>query len=304
VLERAGWTFERIRGSAFYRDREVALEPLWRRLDQLGIPTGDEWLNVPKRTTVREVEGVREPTDPEASSVSAATRVTHGQLGGSFNAETVPTRIAQPAPEQAEHSHGEYLNPDIVGTSILPVSQPDDRPHDPIDRPRPAGLAPFRAWRVRPLPPVDTVSRQVLLGGLVEIVAEEGPAQALRIYQTYVKASGGHRVGREIHRSLSEAVQSGLHSGRLACLHDEIAEQDDMTLYLPGTEPVVVRELGDRQLIEVPRSEVAALYEQLLANGQAGDDVKRAILDRYGLVRMTAGVSKFLDECLEYKFRT
>lgn len=37
VLERAGWTFERIRGSAFYRDPEQALEPLWERLDALGI---------------------------------------------------------------------------------------------------------------------------------------------------------------------------------------------------------------------------------------------------------------------------
>lgn len=41
VLERAGWTFERIRGSAFYRDHNAALEPLWDRLDQLGIPKGD-----------------------------------------------------------------------------------------------------------------------------------------------------------------------------------------------------------------------------------------------------------------------
>jgi len=41
VLERAGWTFERIRGSAFYRDPHAALEPLWRRLDQLDIPKVD-----------------------------------------------------------------------------------------------------------------------------------------------------------------------------------------------------------------------------------------------------------------------
>lgn len=40
VLERAGWTFERIRGSSFYRDPDAALEPLWQRLDTLDIPTG------------------------------------------------------------------------------------------------------------------------------------------------------------------------------------------------------------------------------------------------------------------------
>ncbi|MDA8045704.1 MAG: AAA domain-containing protein [Actinomycetota bacterium] len=41
VLERAGWTFERIRGSSFYRDPDAALEPLWQRLAELDIPTGD-----------------------------------------------------------------------------------------------------------------------------------------------------------------------------------------------------------------------------------------------------------------------
>ncbi len=43
VLERAGWTFVRIRGSAFYRNRSQALRPLWERLDHLEIPKGD-WM--------------------------------------------------------------------------------------------------------------------------------------------------------------------------------------------------------------------------------------------------------------------
>ncbi|MCG0237722.1 MAG: AAA domain-containing protein [Firmicutes bacterium] len=37
TLERMGWRFFRIRGSAFYRNRERALAPLWERLQELGI---------------------------------------------------------------------------------------------------------------------------------------------------------------------------------------------------------------------------------------------------------------------------
>lgn len=37
VLERVGWTFWRVRGSAFYLDPERAMESLWRKLDQMGI---------------------------------------------------------------------------------------------------------------------------------------------------------------------------------------------------------------------------------------------------------------------------
>ena len=37
ILERLGWTFHRIRGSAYYRDPDAALSGLWDRLESLGI---------------------------------------------------------------------------------------------------------------------------------------------------------------------------------------------------------------------------------------------------------------------------
>lgn len=37
ILERLGWTFHRIRGSAFYRDPDAALSGLWDHLEALGI---------------------------------------------------------------------------------------------------------------------------------------------------------------------------------------------------------------------------------------------------------------------------
>ena len=57
VLERAHWTFERIRGSAFYRDPDAALLPLWRRLSSLGVPTGDWWSGQLPQPALREVSG-------------------------------------------------------------------------------------------------------------------------------------------------------------------------------------------------------------------------------------------------------
>jgi len=38
VLERLGWRFVRIRGSAFYRDADLAMRPVFDRLRELGIP--------------------------------------------------------------------------------------------------------------------------------------------------------------------------------------------------------------------------------------------------------------------------
>lgn len=57
VLERASWTFERIRGSALYRDPDTALLPLWQRLEDLRIPTGDWWSANAPQSVAREVTG-------------------------------------------------------------------------------------------------------------------------------------------------------------------------------------------------------------------------------------------------------
>jgi very-short-patch-repair endonuclease len=40
VLERLGWRFWRVRGSAFYRDPEAATSSLWPLLESLGITPG------------------------------------------------------------------------------------------------------------------------------------------------------------------------------------------------------------------------------------------------------------------------
>ena len=40
ILERLGWTFHRIRGSAYYRDPDEALTSLWERLGSLDIRPG------------------------------------------------------------------------------------------------------------------------------------------------------------------------------------------------------------------------------------------------------------------------
>jgi len=112
VLERADWTFERIRGSAFYRNRNSALEPLWARLESLGIPTGDWAGEAPSTVLHREwpgdfspqpeepiswaQEAAEAPLDPpgRTSHVSPVrpTRPSEGFFGGFRGVEQPPSR--------------------------------------------------------------------------------------------------------------------------------------------------------------------------------------------------------------------
>ncbi len=52
ILERLGWTFHRIRGSAYYHDPDEALGSLWERLESLDIrPVGEGALPPPSGCT-------------------------------------------------------------------------------------------------------------------------------------------------------------------------------------------------------------------------------------------------------------
>jgi hypothetical protein len=69
VLERCGWTFWRLRGSAFYRNPEEALRGLWETLDRLGIE--------PTRAPIEFVEPLdldldEEEEEPETSESESA----------------------------------------------------------------------------------------------------------------------------------------------------------------------------------------------------------------------------------------
>jgi hypothetical protein len=74
---------------------------------------------------------------------------------------------------------------------------------------------------------------------------------------------------------------------------EEAPWQNDDVVRLPDTPPVVVRELGPRELVEVPLDEIAELMRRLQGAGHA-DDLKRAVLNTYGLIRMTARAEQYL----------
>jgi hypothetical protein len=80
VLERLGWQFMRIRGSAFYRDADAALQRVFDRLKELGI-------------------------EPRKSAAEAETEAANAPVGKTLIEEleelrdtsTVPARVASPA---------------------------------------------------------------------------------------------------------------------------------------------------------------------------------------------------------------
>ncbi len=152
-------------------------------------------------------------------------------------------------------------------------------------------LEPYRAWEGEvPGDPRQT-PRPRIMEGIREIVALEGPVLASRAYGLYVKASGGRKLTTVARAPLSSATYWLAQQGGLVIARAEDAPwQGEDVLRLPDTPPVVVRELGPRELVEVPLDEVAELMRRL---GPVPDR-RRAVLEAYGLRRMTARAEEHL----------
>ena len=164
-------------------------------------------------------------------------------------------------------------------------------------------LEPYRAWDgVAPGDPRDT-PRPRIMATMLEIVAAEGPLTAARAYALYARAAGGRKLTSVARAPLSSAVHWLAREGKVTLRRkDDVPWQGDEIIRLPDTPEVRLRELGPRTLEEVPLDEIAALVRGLGGPPPAGADrtpVKRAVLTRYGLVRLTTRADAYLDRALD-----
>ena len=238
VLERANWTFERIRGSAFYRDPDTALLPLWQRLADLGIPTGDWGPTETGQPMVREVSGLT-PLTCLILGAGHTRRPTHtaSRHGtGDGSPQSRPTPL-WPAPEIAAgtprdcRGSGQGSGDDHV--PITNAKRNEKILRETLRRQR-GGLIGSTRPGPRALPHPETAPLAEIVAGLQDIVAVEGPMRAHRAYRVYTHAAGGHRVGPEMRRTFFAATRQALRSGGLRQLDEDITAPDEKTLYIPG----------------------------------------------------------------------
>jgi hypothetical protein len=177
-------------------------------------------------------------------------------------------------------TRGERIARQVSG--LFPVASGEGRRKSGVH----VDLEPYTAWTSRAVPDPRTAGREAIGPVLLEIVAAEGPILAERAYRLYLKASGGKAL-----TSIARAPLSGS-TFRLRQAGAIDFEEGSEVLRPTGTPEVRVRELGPRALDEVPLREVAELMRRLRAAGAT--ELPRAVLDAYGLVRMTAKAEDFL----------
>lgn len=297
-LERCGWQFFRIRESAYYVDPVGELAKLWSTLEELGIhPSGwdDEELSGESGEGVESVDEVEAPVSAPAPAIEAVESVELKPMS------SAPVIAVEPLSWHDEFAEDEVEDRPSVESSdvVLPEA---DLPFswEPVGGPATAGIEAYRVPDF-PVPAVLTGSPESVRQAILRIVEVEGPVTGARLQRSYVHASGGQRVGKQIAGELNRHITALARSGQL------IAENPTgesgvkpRTFRLAGQPEFRIRALGPRVFDEVPPSELTALLTQVAGDLSEGwnnsEALYRGVLSRLGLVRMTTGVQAKLDE--------
>ena len=159
------------------------------------------------------------------------------------------------------------------------------------------GVLAYTAWTGKAPDP-----RSERLGDVAEILYKiveiEGPVLTERAYRLYTRASGIQRVGRQVRQQLDRALAWLEREGRVDIdLSRNGTEYEGGAIRLAGAPAIVLRERGERSFDEIPLSELNAMCSHV-SRGKSGDDqeeIRRDVLARYGLTRMTTQVRARFD---------
>ena len=266
-LQRCGWHFIRVLESEFYLDPRRALEPLWERLDELGIRASD-WFDSTDADT----------GEPSENSEAEDAEIAHTEI----IADSIDIELAATSQPNATAL--------LDAAPLLPASTLDRVVRDtPLElRPHRSGLPAYTSYS-GVLPPVAGATQDQIIEGLLEIVAVEGPVVGHRLHAAYVRSSAGHRVGPQIGKILNSAVSVAVRRGLLIG-EAPLAEAGvrPCTFRLPEQLTVVLRGLGPRTVEQVPPAELACLLEIVASRigGHDLDAVFRETLAEYDIRRL------------------
>jgi len=169
---------------------------------------------------------------------------------------------------------------------------------------------PFTPWTERPTADVRRASQAQYMHGWLEILAAQGPMQALSMFQIYGKASGVQKLAAPVRKLCERALLAGVKSGEIILEREddsEVETDEDSVCWivrLPEQAPVILRDLGSRGFADIPMRELAALVLEVRTQDEfmGREDIYRAVLDHYGLQKLTALVRRRLDKVLTVYF--
>lgn len=325
-LERCGWRFFRISESDFIIDPEAALASLWPLLEALD---GDSQPSPTRTAPAIARVPAEEPAQIPPVSHSASTEErplaeaddVPTYSDGEAARDGLTTLFAMDLDDLEQINPTDLFDPEITGDSLrAPTAghlrvvsassevgastSPDERdlgspaPTDnDLDHPPvvPWHFA-YAEWASSGGEPGLEESTKSLAQTLASIIAVEGPVLGGRAMRLYLRAIGRARLGKQVERTLDEALAVAERQGLVIVDNPtRTRNRTQMTFRTPTTSPVVLRARGPRELYEIPHNELRESIARVAQEtGRTDEDLQRAVLQVYGLQRLEEKASSHL----------
>ncbi len=134
---------------------------------------------------------------------------------------------------------------------------------------------------------------------LVAIVQGHGPMPCHYAYRLYARAAGIN-LGKNIKKTLNRAIAAAVRAGTLEQANEyNTRDQSNQIVRVMGTPEVRLRPRRERNLEDIPPSELAAMMRQIIASSGSNripkEDVFREVLNHYGLNKLTQKAQSILE---------
>jgi very-short-patch-repair endonuclease len=287
-LERVGWEFFRVRGSAFHRDPTSALERLWHELARRGIhasaAAAEHKTAAPRETGAPGVAAPRAENTQERSPSPRSGEDRRGGFAAASGNGTTPPGRPDPTPETEEE--------DVVDDRVW-----DEAPEPRNERTQPTSkrsdVANSSSAKLDGDPPDPRVATtEEVAKWLLEMIQAHGPAPSRSIYRRYLEGAGFVRLTRQAAHHLDRALRSLQRAGRIEVVDEFKQRGADRIVRQAGTPAVRMRGREGRDFEDVPPSEFAAMLAQLVGSLPIHqcdhDELFRAVLEQYGFPSLTS----------------
>jgi len=267
-LERAGWIFVRVRSSSFHANQNDTMQPVWERLDKLGI-------HEPGKVSPAPETGIEQPPlDPV--NKEPVENPPHSEPNTSLSGD------GPPMTPSGQNQHNDAPN----SQSLFPPSEENDPALKNSDVQQ-SEL--YQNWASTPMSDPREASTDAVMKRLLSIIAVEGPILASRAYHLYANAADLHRVGSALRSVFNRAVAKAKREELLELEQtDKNAPMLHAILRSAGSPKVRPRTRGSRAFNEIPSSEIAWFMRHFLSEQPdiSDEDLYRSILDHYDLKRL------------------
>ena len=299
ILERLGWKFARIRGSAFYRNPDQAMESVFTRLDELAIlPNTSSVSGSGKNDTtlIDELKSiisngfVDEPCDDsrevgvEETTIIEPTEINPGE---SVAEDTDKNGLDKAVDSKISESPIEAVTTEKTQGGNVPQNVKAA-----------TALAEYTSYAGPPCHDPRISRQEQIAEGLQSIVKAEGPVQVKRAFDIYLRSCGIKRMEHELRDGLLGAVAFLKHSNMISS-HKYVNDDDSLSeiIWIKETTCEVLRKRGDRSLEEIPLGELFAISHLVAKSSNTSlgsEEHLREILDWLDLKRLTTNAETIL----------